>query len=405
MKNIIFVDDDMDILTGLKRMFRPMRHEWKMSFASSGKEALELMDGEPMDVIVSDMRMPEMNGAQLLMAVKEKWPQTVRIILSGHSDQELILRSVEIAHRYLAKPCDGDVMREAVERGCSLRNMLHNPELESIVSGLESLPSLPHLYTEIIDVLKSPDPSIKKIGEIVEQDIGMTTKILQLVNSAFFGLPRHVASPTQAITLLGIDVVKSLVFAIQVFSQFDAKLLHELHFEKVWSHSVNVGNLARMLAMEAHADSVCADQAYLAGIIHDVGKLILAINLRDQYAGAIHNAVEKNVPLFMVERDALGTTHAEVGAYLLGLWGMPDAIVEAVAYHHAPLEARVKYFVPLTAVHVGNLYEHYNHNIPEEIPAEAGWDEPYLQSLDDLDSAKWLADCRAKIKEVSDDEA
>jgi len=201
MKRILFVDDESMVLDGLRRMLRGMRNEWEMEFAASGHEALGILAGRQFDVIVTDMRMPGMDGCQLLNHVKKLHPQVVRIVLSGQSDNDMIMKSVGPAHQFLSKPCDAEILKTTVARVCSMWNLLDDEALIKVVSGIESLPSLPQLYSEVVDEVNSAEGSLNRVGEIISKDSGMSAKILQLVNSAFFGLPRQVTSPVRAVQL------------------------------------------------------------------------------------------------------------------------------------------------------------------------------------------------------------
>ena len=153
---ILFVDDEENVIHGLKRMLRTMRHEWDMGFAMSGQGALDILDGEPYDVLVTDMRMPAMSGTQLLNEVMNRYPHMVRIVLSGNADQEMILKSVRSAHQYLSKPCSPEILKSTVARAHALRGVLADDSLKGLVSGIETLPSLPSLYVEIMEALQSP---------------------------------------------------------------------------------------------------------------------------------------------------------------------------------------------------------------------------------------------------------
>lgn len=358
MRRIIFVDDEPKVLEGLKRMLRSMRHGWEMAFVESGAEALAALDAKPYDVVVSDMRMPGMDGAQLLTEVMNRHPQTVRIILSGYADQELVMRSVGAAHQFLSKPCDAETLKNAVGHACSLRDLLSNASLQRIVSQMESLPSLPSLYTELIQELQSPDASIKKVGEIISLDLGMTAKILQMVNSAFFGLRRNISSPTEAAMFLGIDTIMSLVLAIHVFSQFNASKLRGFTPQALWSHSMATGLFAKRIAKAEKLGNKVAEDAFTAGLLHDSGKVVLAANLPEWYEQALTLTKTEEISLVEAEQDIFGTTHAEIGAYLLGLWGLPESIIEAVAFHHCPSQCLTQSFSPLTLVHVANALQH-----------------------------------------------
>ncbi len=357
MLRVLFVDDDPNILQGLQRLLRPMRHEWDMSFSIGPREATALIDKEPFDVVITDMRMPEMTGAELLCRIRDSHPAVARIVLSGHSNQESAVRSAGIAHQFLAKPCDSEALRRTIARVVTLRQLLHDAKLTELVAGIGVLPSLPSSYASINDELSSPDPSVRRIAEIVSGDLAMSAKVLQLVNSAFFGLGRRVETVEQAVTLLGTEIIKSLVLSNSAFSQFKPETAG-FSLEKLWRHSLLVGSIAAAIAKSEGADRATVGESLQAGILHDIGKLILATYLGDSFETALATAARRRVPHFVAETEVFGATHAHVGGYLLGLWGLPDDTVEAVAFHHEPQHVAVDKFVPLTAVHVANALVH-----------------------------------------------
>ncbi len=353
---VLFVDDQPNVLAGLRRMLRGLRNEWQMEFAESGEEALALMAESPFDVVVSDMRMPGMDGSQLLTETMKRYPGTVRIILSGQADQVSILKAVTPAHQYLSKPCDAETLRATVARACSLRNTLSQKSLIRLVSRVTTLPSLPHVYTKLLEELQSEDASVQGVAELIAQDVGMTAKLMQMVNSSFFGIPRRVESPTHAAALLGLNVLKPLVLSAGIFSQFHADGLPGYSVDALMEHSLAVSRLAQQIAKSHSDNKELAEDALLAGLLHDVGQLLLVANLPEQYGKTLALAREKNdVSLCDAEFECLGASHADVGAYLLGLWGLPDSIVEVVAFHHQPIKCTADGFGPLTAVHVANI--------------------------------------------------
>ena len=376
-KRVLFVDDEPRILDGLRRMLRSMRHEWEMSFAESGQEALDILAKESFDVIVADMRMPGMDGAQLLSEVRKRH-QTVRIVLSGTADREAILHAASSAHQYLSKPCDAETLKSTLVRAGALPGLLANDELRRLISQMETLPSLPSLYNELLEELQSPELSTEAVGQIVSRDMGMTAKVLQLVNSTFFGGGQHVPSPTQAVTLLGLETVKTL--ATHVFSPFNQAELENLSLDSLWDHSVAVGAFAKRIARAEGAGQRSANCALVAGLLHDVGKLVLAANFPEEYGTALALSTRKGNGLPEAEEETFGATHAEVGAYLLGLWGLPDPIVVATAFHHSPTRSQVKQFSPLTAVHVANVLEHQARPT-NRIDAASQLDAAYLAEL------------------------
>lgn len=372
MKRILFVDDEPMVLTGLRRMLRGLRQEWDMVFLPSAEEALAAIGEAPCDVIVSDMRMPGMDGVQLLTAVKENHPNTVRIALSGHADMEMVLECIGATHQYLAKPCDADTVKTTIDRACSLRDLINDESLQELVTEMGSLPSLPTLYTEVMAAVRDGKP-LTDIGDIIAQDVAMTAKVLKVVNSAFFGLNRHVESPAQAAAILGLDAVRGLVLTAKVFSDFDSATLD---LEGLWEHSAQTGALARRLAADNEQPRKLVDFAQMAGMLHDIGKLVLASQFPEQYKKVVAAQKASGKPDWICEQEEFGHNHMVVGAYLLGLWGLPNPIVEAAAFHHQPQGGAGGQFSPLTAVHIANALVH----TPND-PEQAQFDMDYLAGL------------------------
>ena len=385
MKRILFVDDEPNILEGIERMLFALRQEWRMAFARSGSEALARMETEPFDVIVSDMRMPGMDGAALLTEVMKRYPQTVRFVLTGQSDKETVFRSVGPAHQFLAKPCNPKELKSCVDRAFALRDLLNSGVLKQLVSRIGTLPALPKAYAHLIRELRSPESSVATVGKIIETDVAMTAKVLQLVNSAFFGLRQPVSSAVQAVTFLGLDTLKALVLMVGVFSQAShIKLSTTFSLDALWHHSMLVGICAEAISKNAGATQAIAKDAFTAGLLHDSGMLILAENCAEAYKEILHIAGTERLALEQVEQDALGCTHAEIGAYLFGIWGLPDAIVEAVAFHHKPSLSVAAGFSPLTAVHAGNVIAREmadRGHLSEGVPEDARLDLGYLGAL------------------------
>ena len=348
---VMFIDDEPNVLSGLRRILRPMRKEWEMQFEESGQAALDSLSEDPCDVVVSDMKMPGMDGAELLSAVKERYPASVRIALSGETDSHMIYRCVQHAHQYLAKPCDPDALMGAVKRAFTLRDLMRDEGLEKSIAELSSLPSLPESYTRIMEELQSEDPSLQAVAEIVESDVAMTAKILQLVNSAFFGLARHLSSPAEAATYLGVDVLKSLVLTTGVFSQFEDSPIDESELRAIWNTSTSVGALAKAIVMGETNDKLQADYALMGGLLSEVGKLVFASNYPEQFVEITGKVAANDRCEVEVEKEVMGHGHTEVGAYLIGLWGLPNPVVECVAFHHEPADCVDAGFTPLTAVH------------------------------------------------------
>lgn len=368
MKRILFVDDEPNILQGLKRMLRPMRNEWETHFAGGADEALEVMAGGDFDVVVTDMRMPGKDGAALLEAVRERHPETARIILSGHAEQEMAIRSVAATHQFLAKPCDADTLRTTVQRTCRLRGMLASERLRKITAEIGQMPSVPEVYERISAEMGKDEPSLAEISAIVSQDLGMTAKLLQLVNSAFFGLRRHVASVDHAVAYLGMDVIRSLVLSESAFKSYD-HARGGVAPDALMRRGRRVAGLAKAIARHESDNKVLADEAFQAGMMHELGKLILCAELPDEYA-RVAAEVAAGTPQDHAERGAFDVTNGEVGAYLLGLWGLSDGIVEAIACHREPARTEVTGFEPLVAVHAAVALTSEGETAPLELDVE-----------------------------------
>lgn len=390
-KRILFVDDEPMLLSGLERSLRGMRKEWEMQFALGGRAALEALARTPCDVLVTDMRMPEIDGSQLLEEVKRKYPRTVRFVLSGQSDREMILRSIGPTHQFLSKPCDLEELKQKVAQAFALRELLENPTLKEIVTRLDTVPSLPSLYVCLTEALSKSDITVAKIADIIKQDMGMTSKVLQLVNSAFFALPCRISSPHQAVSLLGIDNIRAVVLSVHVFSELqgspDSKLA------ALWPRSLTSAVFARAICRAEHSPQPLEDDAFAAGLLHDIGRLVLASTCREQYAHVLEISHQGQINLAQAEAQTFGCTHAEVGAYLLGLWGLPESVVQAVAWHHTPSRSGSTSFSPIIAVHVAVDYDHRLHPDPEnKIPA---LDESLLARLGLIDrTATWWTICQ-----------
>ena len=357
-RQVLFVDDEPLILEGLKRMLRGLRDEWDMHFVDSGENALALMGKRGIDVVVSDMRMPGMNGAELLNRVMEKHPQTVRLILSGYADRDLILGCLRSTHQYLCKPCDPETLLSAVRRAAEWEASLGSERLRRLIGQMQAVPSLPSLYGEIVDQTNDPHITLSEIATTISKDIAMTAKILKLVNSAFFGLGREVSSLHEAISYLGIETIKSLVLTVNAFTQLEKGDQRVIPMEAIWSHSLAVGAGAKQIAEAEECSSMVREQCFAAGMLHDIGKLVLAVNFPKEYASIVRSCAQSSKSLLEEERAQLGADHAEVGGALLGLWGLPGAIVDAIALHHTPSSTPIKRFTPLTAVYAANALTH-----------------------------------------------
>lgn len=377
-RRILFLDNDPNALRGLERMLHCMRQTWDMEFVTTPQQALNILANRHLDVVVSDI---DREGKQFLLEVMHRHPQVIRIILSNPTDPESHLEALVVSHQLLAKPCDADTLKATISRALALRKLLNgNTPLKALISRLESLPSPPTLYTRLVQELQSPDASAKSITSIIIEDPAMTAKILQLANSAFFSLRHPVSNLFRAVNLLGAETIKNLVLFYQVLSQFDPNTFPPSYINSLWQHSTVVGALARRIAKAEGASEELTDNAFAGGLLHDVGKLILATNLPNIYVKTVELVKQENMRLVEAEYRLFGTAHGETGAYLLGLWGLPEPIVESVAYHHHPRDCDTTSFSALTVVHAANSLSH-EFSLNPQLSTPDPLDQVYLQTL------------------------
>lgn len=340
---ILFVDDEPNILSGLRRMLRAKAGEWIMTFADGGEEALRALDQRRFDAVVTDMRMPHMDGAELLAAVACRHPQAVRIILSGQCDQEAAVKSVGPSHVFLSKPCEPNLLIETLERAMRLRRMIFNVSVRDALGGLSALPSLPLSYHAISRAMEDPNCSAHHIADLVAKDPAVAAELLHVANSAYFAPRREVTSIHQAVQYLGMDVVRAVVLSSSVFKSLKDQARDPSRLTAVWEHSLRTA--ARMRAAihalaevngEPKPDLRAEGEAYTAGLLHDIGLLALAAAFPDGDPRISGFDTTCECRRAQAERAVLGVDHGVVGGFLMGLWGLPDAIVEAIALHHAP---------------------------------------------------------------------
>ncbi len=370
MKKILFVDDNHAVLQQAYDMLQSYKNDHQITLADTGEKALKLVLRDSYDIVISDIQMPGMNGIELLRHIQRHSPHTVRVILSQNShNYEMLRRMAELAHQFIAKPLDTQALYASLEKAFALTALVQDDSLQKLLLGVRSLPSYPSIYMEIVDELKKQNPSADRVGEIISRDIGMSAKVIQLVNSAYFGLSRTITSPSQGAVILGLETIRDLVLSLQVFSQFDMNKIRRLGLEDIWDHSLAVGVYSRTITKSMTSDKEKINSAFLAGLLHDMGKLLLAEHFTMKYYSTLGAARQQNIPLFESEMRSFGSTHGRLGAYLLGCWGLPVSVVEGLAYHHALENYPGSGFSLALAVHVADHLVHMQTQRTGRIPA------------------------------------
>ncbi len=378
---VLFVDDEKRVLDGLRRSFFDKSEDWSMRFAPSAEDALRLMDERPADVVISDMRMPSMDGAALLGEIRLRWPATVRFILSGQTNQAELMENIGAVHQFVQKPCTPDALDRAVTRTLRLAAQMEFGSRSALATSLGSLPVVPDIYRELLAALDDVDSDAEMIGRVVERDIGMTTKLLQMVNSAFFGLPRHVCAVKDAIVLIGTANLRELAITGRVFDVLSDDSRSSSSIAELWKASADVGALAADLARVNRQPVAVCDAARLAGTLSVIGRAILAHSEPDRFASAVDEASSGRTTLNDAEAMELGVTQQTVGAYALGLWGFDDEIVEAVAHQTEPERGHVRELShPLPYVHLARSSYQNSLLVPRITPADEWLDSLGLYS-------------------------
>jgi HD-like signal output (HDOD) protein len=279
--------------------------------------------------IVAD-DLPDSGCAAVLRRVQTRYPEVIRVVLTD-ADGIDVFRRVPYAHQFFKRSAPASALCGALLQCVELRDLLVRPELRALVSSSNALPAAPKLYAELIDLLADPRCSMLKVVSVLERDVGMSTRLMQLVSSAFFGMKTQITSLGACVGYLGLDAIRSLVLSAEI-SQLYPGSVPGLTAERVHSRALSTSRLARRLA-GSMADP---GHAFIAGLLHGVGQLVLASRAPVEFGEALEACSTRGLTQTEAELERLGATSAQVGAYLLALWGQPLEVVRAIAYQDLP---------------------------------------------------------------------
>jgi len=357
MKYILFVDDEINILNSLKRSFYKNKGVWNMKFVSSGREAIDHMVNNRVDIMVTDMKMPDMNGVELLRTVQQRFPYIIRMALSGHADQELLVESIGLYHQYYTKPCDTIMLEEGINESFRLYDILRDNIAREIVTKARTLPVIPDIYIRIQQLLSDPETSIGDIAGMIEEDISLTTNILRLVNTPFFGLRSNIQDINHAVSLLGVDLIRNMILTVNVFEKSIVKI-EGFSLYELMKHSVRVANFCKVIAKHEGVHDRELDKYFISGLLHDIGKVIFYNGYAEEYKKIISSISESVNSINKSEKINMGVTHSQTGAYLLGLWGFDKDIVYAVANHHGLMFDEYQESLLMNILMCANMLDH-----------------------------------------------
>lgn len=388
MIRVLFVDDDLYLLRDLADMLETIGADWHMVLCTSGEDALAALEDETFDVVVADMKMPGMDGAELLAVVRDTYPEVMRVLMSGNADFGFTSRLVPQAQQFLHKPCRPQLVRSVVERACELGQKLYDPDLKKVLGTITDLPRPPASVLKLNALLDDPESDVDAVVDVVESDMALTVKLFQLVNSASYGLSRNIQEVREAVTYLGLATVRNLAVSVELFRSVSAEnSKHAGAIQEIHEHSQQVASVARQLVLVREQ----ANEAFVSGLLHDVGLLAIISHMPDKYEGLVDAMSRSGLTLGDVEMDIVGAKHAALSAYLLNLWGLPFGVVEAVARHHDATELSTRKMDATHAVCIADSIVNSQH--PDRVlrtAGEDGLDREYLGELGVLERVAGL---------------
>ncbi len=379
-KQILIVDDELKRLASLRQGLAQLCPDWELSFMNRADEALNFLAVRPFEVVICDSHIQPMGGLEFLAEVGRLHPSIHRFLMADSQDKQSQMQCEHGALQFLPYQCPPETLKLAVNRATAMDRWVTNPQMKGLIKRIRTFPSIPSLYFEVLKELESTDVSVDRVAGIMAKDLAMCTKILRVLNSAFYAMPRQITDLKEAVNLLGFEMVKSHVLCIQVFSRFDQVKPNYFSIDKLWRHSMAVAHMARKVAQWEDMDEATAEEAYTAGLLHDIGKLVLANSFGEQCQQAQKLALEQNLPLWNVEKQMFGASHGEIGAFLVANWGLPVALAETAAFHHIPLATESPQAGALLAVHAANALV-YEQNPDPDVPLAPAVDEEYLRRL------------------------
>ncbi len=356
-KNILLVDEDILVLKALNRSLRKFKDQWTVYYAQSPRAALEQLDRGTIDVLITEVRLASADGELFLRSFLKRHPRAARIVLTGDTRGDAIFKFAGLAHQLLAKPWEDQTLDETIQRADLISCMLSDDHLKRTLNLIVNFPIIPVVYLELTQKLKAGEPSLREIGEIIIRDPSLTIKLLQIVNSPFYGLPMPVTDPHKAVALLGLDVVKGFVLTSGIFNQYEKTSIADFQIDALWQHSLKTANIVRQIAKKENLGSEISEASFIASLLHDVGKIIIASNFPEEFKEIRRCSQSEGVPDWHAEQMVLGASHAEIGAYLLGLWGLPLTIIKPVQEHHQPHWKAHARLDQTALVHIANAIE------------------------------------------------
>jgi HD-like signal output (HDOD) protein len=331
---ILFVDDETNILRSLQREF--IDTEYEIYLASSALEGTKILEAENIDIVVSDYKMPGINGIEFLRIVMKQSPATCRVILSGFVDEYSVLKALSsgLVSAYIPKPWETEALHKEINHCFLTRHILRNTEILKTVNSIENIPTLPDVYNKLVRAVEEERP-YNEITLIISRDIASTTRLLRIAGSAYYHLDKDI-SVERALSYIGINALRQLVLFASLADGAQWSNARREHLQSISVHSVLV-NYGLYELYKIEFERPLPEHYTSIGITHDIGKVIMLGHLSDRFEAVV--ACMKNHPGMDFYQSELalgfeGATHGEIGAFFLDLWGLPASSVEASLCHH-----------------------------------------------------------------------
>jgi HD-like signal output (HDOD) protein len=390
-RSIYVVDDQAPVLETTVLVLRSLGRDWEVTGFTDPLAALAAVKAKSPDAILSDELMPGMQGSQLLEQVRIASPTTIRLIMSGCVALDK-LTLITSAHQYIAKPFDAFKLRDLIERSFVAQERVNNQGLQSLVTSIRSIPSLPQAHQSLLKELEDSDTPSATIARLIGGDPGLSVKVLQLANSALFGRGYLVTSPIDAVSCLGTDMVAAIVLSQSVFRHYESLKHREVDLPRVWAHCWGTACLAQYLCREKKLPHKTGEEAFLAGLLHEAGRFILVDNFPDQFQAACNGARDSKIPLDASLRRVFQTSPCQISSYVLELWGLPGAVINGISLLDNPEKDPAPGFSMTSALYIADRLASHTFP-PDPFPLE-DWKTSYLQSIgcaDDIPSWEELS--------------
>ena len=336
-KQLLVVHDDPAQLASLEQALVSESERWHIDYWNTPLDALEVAHKKSYDVAIVALHMAKIGGVFFLTQLRHQSPGTARVLLVDDSSSGAhVAPGFPCAHRVLRQPWTDTDLRDTLAQCAALSERIANRSLRQLLGQVGTLPAFPELYWELTALLRREYYSVSEAAAIVQKDPAMSVKLLQIANSAYFAASQKVTTVERALMLLGSNVFRLMVLTTYAFTTLthDAPLARCFSFDVFQKHAWTIAKLVK----KGVEDPRLAQDGLTAGLLHNIGSLVLATRLPAQYDALVQESQEQNIPLWQVEQEKLGTNHAEIGAYLMNLWGLPTPLAEAVLLHHAPVQ-------------------------------------------------------------------